>query len=148
MKSSTLLLFIAMMLWTGIGCAGAQDIIIRDPRIPEAPPVAKAMAAYMTIANTTIEPRRLLSASSPDFKQIEIHQTAMHNGMAHMAAQPNLPIPANSTVVLEPGGLHLMLMQPVRPLKEGDSVALQLRFDDSSTLEVRAPVIKRAPRQP
>ena len=147
MRCPSLLLYIGLTIWIGLGSAWAQDIMVRDPRIPETPPVAKAMAAYMTIANTTMQPRLLLAASSPDFKQIEIHQTTMHNGMAHMAAQTSLPIPANGTVVLEPGGLHLMLMQPVRPLKDGDSVALQLRFDDGTTLAVSAPVIKRTPRQ-
>ena len=45
---------------------------------------------------------------------------------------------------LKPGGYHVMLMDLVRPLKEGDTVPLQLTFEDKAgkkqTLEVKAQV--------
>ena len=143
MKPQVWTLCLGVMLWAGLGAASTKDIVITDPRIPERPPVAKMLAAYMTITNTTATPRQLLSVASPDFKQIEIHQTTMHNGMAHMAAQASLPVPANSKVILAPGGLHLMLIQPLRQLRAGDTVMLNLMFDDSAALAVTVPVVKQ-----
>ena len=51
-----------------------------------------------------------------------------------------IAIPANSTVKLTPGGLHLMMSQP-KPLAKGDAVELVLTFERSGTKTVRAKVI-------
>ena len=146
MKRQVLTLCLGAMLWAGLCAASTKDITITDPRIPERPPVAKMLAAYLTITNTAATPAQLLSVASPDFKQIEIHQTTMHQGMAQMTAQASLPLPANSKAVLEPGGLHLMLMHPLRPLRAGDSVVLTFLFDDGATLTVMVPVVKNNAR--
>jgi periplasmic copper chaperone A len=37
-----------------------------------------------------------------------------------------LPIAPGASAMLEPGGWHLMLFDPARPLKAGDTVALTL----------------------
>lgn len=143
MKLQILMLWLGTMLWASFCFASIKEIGITDPRIPERPPVAKMLAAYMTIANTAATAKQLVSVASPDFKQIEIHQTTLHNGMAQMTAQASLPLPANSKVVLEPGGLHLMLMHPLRQLRAGDEVMLTLEFDDGATLAVTVPVVKK-----
>ena len=124
--------------------AQAGDITVSDPWIAEAPPVARVMAAYMTISNNSSKPVQLLSAASSDFNKIELHQTTMHGGMAHMMAHATLPIGEGSRAVLQPGGYHLMLIHPVRPLKAGDHVDLELRFDSGETLTVTTPVRKKA----
>jgi copper(I)-binding protein len=54
-------------------------------------------------------------------------------------------LPAGGGVRFEPGGLHLMLMQPKSALKVGDSVHFLLRFADGSALDVVAPVSVEAP---
>ena len=74
MKRQVLTLCLGAMLWAGLCAASTKDITITDPRIPERPPVAKMLAAYLTITNTAATPAQLLSVASPDFKQIEIHQ--------------------------------------------------------------------------
>ena len=47
----------------------------------------------------------------------------------------------NVTVVLEPGGLHLMLMRLKSRPGKGDEVALTLEFERAGAVEVRAPVV-------
>ena len=123
--------------------AQAGDITVSDPWIAEAPPVARVMAAYMTISNSGSTPVQLLSAASHAFEKIEIHQTAMHGGMAHMMAHATLPVEQASRVVLKPGGFHLMLIQPVQPLRAGDQVDLELLFDSGETVTVTATVRKQ-----
>ena len=61
----------------------------------------------------------------------------------------SLELPAKQTVKLEPGGLHIMLLDLKKSLKRGDKVPLRLtlqRTDRSKTvLEVQAEVRSAAP---
>ena len=56
--------------------------------------------------------------------------------MSRMAMVDSLPIPAHGSVVLGPGGYHLMLMKPAAPVVPGDQVKLVLQFGDGSSLPV------------
>jgi copper(I)-binding protein len=47
--------------------------------------------------------------------------------------------------VLEPSGLHVMLIDLKGPMKEGDKVAITLGFDDGSSKKIEAPIRKPAP---
>jgi copper(I)-binding protein len=143
MRQAFLFLFVvALSLWfAAAACAGA--ISVAGPWIPEAPPNAKALAAYMTIANASPDRVSLETASSPDFKRVEIHMTDMSHGMAHMVKKKNLPIEAGASVLLKPGSYHLMLMEPVRALHTGDTVSLQLIFDNGEAIDVKAVVRKQ-----
>lgn len=120
----------------------ANELTVNDPWIREAPPEAQMLAAYMTIGNNSTHTVALESASSPDFRIIEIHRTKMEKGMARMMRQSRLQILPGSRVVLAPGNYHLMLMQPLRSLRAGDTVQLQLRFDSGESIDVTALVRK------
>lgn len=54
-----------------------------------------------------------------------------------------IPIPARGEQVLQPGGYHLMLMEPTRPLAVGDRIELTLRFRSGRSVTIEVPV--RAP---
>jgi hypothetical protein len=60
-----------------------------------------------------------------------------------MLPVPELTIPAAGSVLLEPGGLHLMLFDPVRPLLQGDSVTLVLHRSDGICIALSVPVLRR-----
>jgi copper(I)-binding protein len=55
-----------------------------------------------------------------------------------------VPLPARKRVEFKPGGFHLMLVDLVKPLGEGDKVPLTLTIEDKqgkrTKLEVTAPV--------
>ncbi len=123
----------------------ADAISVTGPWIREAPAGARALGAFMTISNHSSHALTLESISSPDFTMIQIHLTRMHEGMAHMFKQSNLLIPSGKSVTLEPGGYHLMLMHPVRALKSGDPVKLQLHFDNGEVIDISADVRKEQP---
>lgn len=143
MRRPVLFLFVMALALCSAAVAGAGAISVSEPWIPEAPPNAKALAAYMTLANSSSDSVSLETVSSPDFKLVEIHMTDMSHGMAHMMKHKNLPIAAGTSLVLRPGGYHLMLMEPVRALRAGDEVRLQLSFDNGETLDVTAAVKKQ-----
>lgn len=121
----------------------AADIAkVTDAWVRLPPPGAKIVAAYLTI-----ESKQALSLShvtSPAAEAVEIHTMSMHNGMMKMRQIPVLALEAGKPVKLEPGGLHLMLINPKQALKEGDTVPLVLNFKQGTraagAVEVQATV--------
>lgn len=109
------------------------------PTLPNRP-----MAAYMEIANHGSVNDELVGALSPDFKAIELHRMMDHNGVMKMEQLDVIPIPADGTTKLEPGGLHIMLFGTETVFKEGDSFPVTLEFVKSGPVEVMVNVEKRA----
>ncbi len=67
------------------------------------------------------------------------------SGEMAMTMRPveEIPIPARGEQVLQPGGYHLMLMEPTRPLVVGDKIELTLRFRSGRSVTIEVSV--RAP---
>ena len=98
-------------------------------------------ALYLTIHNTGGAPDTLLTVSTDAAKSATLHQTIVSNNIAQMVAIENgLPIPANSTVMLQPGGYHIMLEGLTRTLSAGDRITVQLAFRSGTTLTLTVPV--------
>src|SRR3989338_7841306 len=116
------------------------DIHIQDPWVQAAPPGVKVLAAYLEIKNNGKKQQVLTGVSSPAFGQIEMHRSVIHGNMAHMEHLKELAIPPNASVVLQPGGLHLMLMDAKKLLNTGDSVPMTLTFKDGEKIAVKATV--------
>ncbi|CAG1008035.1 hypothetical protein BURK2_03684 [Burkholderiales bacterium] len=102
----------------------------------------KATGAFMDLKAE--KDLKLLGASSPAAKTVEIHAMEMKEGVMKMFAVPKLDLPAGKTVRLAPGGYHIMLIGLVEPLKNGQSVPLTLTLEDATkktqTVEVKAEV--------
>jgi copper(I)-binding protein len=62
----------------------------------------------------------------------------MHENMAHMEYLKELTIPPHASVVLKPGGLHLMLMDAKKSLQIGDQVPMTLTFHNGEKIVVTA----------
>jgi len=86
----------------------------------------------------------LVAVTSPAAKIAEVHEMKMDGGMMKMRAADKIAIPAGKPVELKPGGYHIMLVDLVAPLKDGDSVPLKLTFEDKTgakqTVDVKAVV--------
>ena len=135
----------ALLLLIGSSLAIAADatFTVGEPWVREAPPTANVMAAYMTLINAGDTPVTVASISSPDFEGAEIHRTVVKEGVARMLPVSQLDIPANSQLKLKPGGLHLMLFEPQRPLPEGATVTLTIHVPNGGNVTVTAPVIRK-----
>jgi copper(I)-binding protein len=121
-----------------------MDLVISDAWIREAPPGSAVLAGYLKITNRGTTQATVTGVSADDFSSVEIHRTVMENGMARMLSARQLDIPAGESFVLEPGGYHLMLFNPVRPLVAGDTVELLLEIRNGACLAVNAPVARMA----
>ncbi len=124
--------------------AHATDTLeITHPWVREAPPSARVLAAYMSIKNTSESTITINGISSPEFESAELHRTVINEGMASMQHIKKLDVPANGSIKLEPGGLHLMLFNPQRALSSGDSVTLTIHLNNGTRMAVTAPVVRQ-----
>ncbi|MFQ3566021.1 MAG: copper chaperone PCu(A)C [Aggregatilineales bacterium] len=98
-------------------------------------------AAYMNILNRGQDDDRLIAAST-NVAVVEIHETTMDGDLMRMREIPGIDLAAGEIVRLQPGGLHLMLLD-AEPLVEGEAVALTLEFESGRTLTIGVPVFDR-----
>jgi iron complex outermembrane receptor protein len=91
---------------------------------------------YLTLINRGKADDALLGAMSPIASRVEFHQTTLADGMARMRPLTAVALPAGKTVKLEPGGIHLMLVELNKPLEAGALVPLTLEFRNAGKVEV------------
>jgi copper(I)-binding protein len=142
MKISLVTLIILLGLAGPVRLPADAWLAVRDPWIREAPPTAKVLAAYMIIENQGDRDAEITAITSPDFGHTELHQTLVEDGIARMKPVEKLTIPAAGSVSLEPGGMHLMLFDPGRVLRAGDTVVLEIQPRDGNRLKSAVPVIR------
>ena len=118
------------------------DLVIQDAWIAEAPPVSKVMVAYMTVKNTGPKAIEIIRAESDIYSSIEFHETVHEDGMARMIRHDSLNISANSRLELKRGGPHIMLFNPVKALKAGDTVKIKLTTKDNHSKTISVAVQK------
>jgi copper(I)-binding protein len=97
-------------------------------------------AAYVTIRNTGDQPDRLIRVETPVAARPEVHEMVHDGGAMKMRSAGPLEIPPGGEVRLEPGGLHIMLMQLRQPLEQGAEVPLTLVFEKAGAITVEAPI--------
>lgn len=93
-------------------------------------------AAYFAVTNTGAEPDRLIAVASPAAAHAALHNHVSEDGVMKMRPVEAVELAPGEQVVLEPGGLHVMLMGLARPLVEGESFPLTLTFEKAGDLEV------------
>lgn len=130
---------LCLVFWAGM--AGAADTLKIDKAwIREAPPGAPMLAGYLCLENGADTPVTLVGVESPMFEFIMMHRTETVNGMARMLHQDKVVIAAGKRVCFEPGGLHLMMPAPEKPLHAGDRAELDLLFEDGTKRRIKVPV--------
>ena len=93
--------------------------------------------AYFTITNRGKAEDVLVAASTPAAERVEIHQTSISDGMARMRPLNEVAIAAGATVKVEPGGIHLMLVDLKQPLTPQVYVPLTLQFRAAGNITVQ-----------
>jgi periplasmic copper chaperone A len=133
-----------MLLVSACGGAGS-GIAVDDPWGRTSPMNAEMGAFYMTIENGGDTADRVVAGSSDRCSMIEFHNSSMGaDGVMSMAPAPELfVVPAGGSLVLEPAGLHVMCMGLTAPLVEGETVTLDLEFEQAGTVAVEVKVEDR-----
>jgi copper(I)-binding protein len=96
----------------------------------------------MTIANKGHAADILKSAHTAKAKSVEMHQTTMTaDGVMQMRkVEGGLPIEAGASVVLGPGGTHLMVLGLEDALEAGENLMLTLEFAHAGAVDVLVPI--------
>ena len=108
--------------------AGDDVVAIMNSWVREARTAAKVNAGYMTLVNTSDEELTLTNVESDMYKNIEVHEMAVVDGLMEMNQVTGMVIPAKGQIQFEPGGKHLMLMGPKKHFKKGEEVDMTLIF--------------------
>jgi len=129
-------LFVPAMVWGN----GEREIAIEEAWIREAPPGVSPLAGYLELHNRGPETVVLNDVHSEAFARVELHRTRIDGEVARMERQDELTLAPGETIRLEPGGYHLMLFRPSRPLRAGDRVTLTFSFKDWAPRTIEAEV--------
>lgn len=121
-------------------CLSIEDGWIRLPPAPR-----PMLAGFGRIINRCAGARELVAVRSPRFGEVSLHETRMVDGVSRMRGIERLPVAAGGEALMQPGGLHLMLMQPDATLVEGERVPLVLVLADGSEVPATLAVRKAAP---
>lgn len=114
---------------------GTIEII--HPNIPQPAAGAKAAGGYMGITNSGTEADKLIGVETDAAAEAQLHISQVGaDGVATMTHLDFIEIPAGDTVVLERGGLHVMLMGLTGTLTEGDMVKATLTFEHAGKVEM------------
>lgn len=112
------------------------DLTIDRPQLRETPDGAPVAGGYMLVVNEGAEDDTLVAAQSEAAPSVEIHEMRMDGEVMQMReVDGGLVIPAGQSVSLQPGGYHLMLMEP-QPLAEGESHEVTLTFERAGEVTV------------
>lgn len=125
-------MFLAAMLFAALPVQA--QVQIEKPWARATAPGANVAGGYMLIRNAGAAGDRLVSASSPAAAKVELHVHINDNGVMKMREVPAYDVPAKGSFELKPGGAHLMFMDLKRPFKEGEKVAVKLKFEKAGEL--------------
>lgn len=133
-----LLLLLVVVALTAAACGGDGGIDIDDAWARSSARMQNAGAVYMTITAGGDGDRLTgVSVDSSVAMMAELHETQMSDdGTMAMQEVPNMAIPADGELKLEPGSFHIMLMQLAEPLESGAEFPVTLTFENAGEVTV------------
>ncbi|MBX3015081.1 MAG: copper chaperone PCu(A)C [Caldilineaceae bacterium] len=120
------------------------QVTLLDLAAPETSTAMANGAVYFVLQNGTAQSVHLQSATATVATALSFHETTENQGVLRMVAQPDgFIVPAGESLVLAPGGRHLMLEKLHAPLVAGEQFTLTLTFADAPAMTVTVPVTSR-----
>jgi periplasmic copper chaperone A len=122
---------------------GSEDDALVSASVPSS--IAGTVELHETVAVASGGDDTMADEMSDDTMADDMSDdTAMGMGegsdMMEMRQVGQIDLPAGETVSLEPGGLHVMLLELPQPLEEGSTVELTLTFETGDPQTVDAEV--------
>ena len=132
--------WLAVLALSLTSCGGDGSITIEEAWGRPSPAMAEAAAFYMQLDNSTEADTTLVAATADPCGTVELHMSSMNDDgvMSMTRMEAGIAVPADSTVMLEPGGLHIMCIGLDHELETGELIEVQLEFvnTDAQTVEV------------
>jgi copper(I)-binding protein len=124
-----------------VSCSGSDGgLEVTEARMGQ--PTGPNAAVYLTVSNNGDQADRLIGAATDVASSIQIHETAMaDDGTMSMHEVEGLDVPAGGTLVLEPGGYHLMLIDAERA-DVGETVQVTLDWETAGQMTIDVDVVE------
>jgi copper(I)-binding protein len=124
-----------------------HSVVIKDGWVRAVPTVARATAVYFEIHNASDSDDFLMRATTSVARVAELHEAFKQDqGKLAMRQVSGLFVKAGDSLIFEPGGRHVMLVDLLMVLAEGDTVRLELHFKNAGTQVVNLPVRSLPPQ--
>lgn len=105
-------------------------------------------AFYFTVTNNGDEAETLVKIESDIAEIIEIHNVEMDEGVMQMVPMHDgVEIAAGESIVLEPGGYHVMLIGITESLLDGEDFSATLHFENAGEVEITVPIYILEPEE-
>jgi periplasmic copper chaperone A len=139
---------IASTFFAGVAFASSEvrvgNLKLENPQARATVPAQKMSGGFLKIENKG-GADKLISASSSVSKTMELHTMVMDGNVMKMREVKGIDVPANGSVELKPGGLHLMFMDLNEQLKPGSTFKVKLKFEKAGEVEVPFQVMDMRP---
>ena len=114
---------------------GSLEII--QPWTRATPATAQSAGGFLTITNKGTTPDRLVTVRSPVSAKVEVHEVRMENNVMKMRElDKGLEIAPGATVMLKPGGFHIMFMGLKAPVAKDSQVPVTLVFEKAGSIDI------------
>ena len=131
-----------LMLLVVLPACGAKKAAEDTSGAPHMRPAEQgaSSAVYFTMKNAAAAPLVIYGVEIDVAAEASIHQSMDRNGMASMAMQDSVIIPANGSVAFAERGLHVMATNLHTALNAGDTVVVRLLIRPARVDTLRVPV--------
>lgn len=117
--------------------AGLEVLDAWTKAVPDVSGMAMT-AVFGVVRNTSSNDVVLSSVSTSASARAELHTTVTEGGSPVMKAVDKLTIPVGGSLLLQPGGDHVMVLDLTTPIAVGDTVSVTLTTQDGKKLEFPA----------
>jgi copper(I)-binding protein len=112
----------------GVAAQVCAQTVVEDAWVRATVPGQASTGAFMSV--TASADSKLLEVQSPVARIVQIHQSSMKDDVMSMHEVTSVALPAGQPVVMDPSSYHVMLINLVGQVKEGDKVPLTLVVED------------------
>jgi hypothetical protein len=120
----------------------AQQISIENPIIRLVPESSTVTAGFMKIKNIAKNDIRLIKVECGISKAVELHTILPEGDKMVMRPTSSMVIKSKSELELKRGSFHLMFIDLLKPLKEGEKKSMKFFFDNGEQINLEVPVVR------
>jgi periplasmic copper chaperone A len=139
-RPRTVVTLATFALLFGTAAAGQAPLTISGAWVREPVPGRPMTAAYAVLENPGATDVQVVGASTDIAGTVELHEMVRSGDMMKMAPVKSITVPAKGRVELKPGGLHVMLFELKKPVKDGETVSLTFMTSAGGQVQAAATV--------
>jgi len=148
LRALSALILLASAIPASADSVRVETLIVETPWARASIGTSRPAAAYLTIRNEGPSPDTLTRVETTVSAMAEIHKIETRNGVSTMEPAGPVEVPANGSIALAPGGLHVMLMKLQKPLARGERFQMTLVFEKAGRVAVTVPIYSVGASQP